>query len=177
MKANFSGRLAFPLYLSISNVLFFQFAPFLGVDVFIMAYAWSHKGIVYMVSSCGSTVRHSKNYTSKFEDEHGHVQIKELARPTIAHFLYEFLPLINEHNKAHQNTLALERIWLTKNSWMRLLTTFLGMAVVDLQRFDRNKRVSFGKSQLCMDPSELEDFHIQKMANLIVKPLSTDKLQ
>ena len=29
-----------------------------GVDLFLMAYAWSQKGIAYIVSSCGPTVRH-----------------------------------------------------------------------------------------------------------------------
>ena len=45
-----------------------------------------------------------------------------------------FLPLIDKHNKARQNALALEKHWLTKNPWTRILTTFLGMAMVDLQR-------------------------------------------
>ena len=86
-----------------------------GVDLYVMAYAWSSKGVAYMVSSCGKTVMHEKPYVSKFEDEYGNVQTKELARPTIAHMLYEFLPLIDEHNKARQNLLALEKCWLTKN--------------------------------------------------------------
>jgi hypothetical protein len=38
-----------------------------------------------------------------------HVQEKELPRPTVAHMLYEFLPLIDEHNKSRQNALALEK--------------------------------------------------------------------
>jgi hypothetical protein len=54
------------------------------VKLFIMAYAWSNQGISYMVSTCGKTVRHEKNYYSSFEDEFGNVQTKELARPAIA---------------------------------------------------------------------------------------------
>jgi len=98
-----------------------------GVDLFIMAYAWSQRGITYMVSSCGTTVRHEKTYKSKFEDEFGNVSEKELPRPAVAHFLYEFLPLIDEHNKARQNFLALEKTWLTKDPWVRLMSTLLGM--------------------------------------------------
>ncbi|KAL7549478.1 hypothetical protein ACHAWF_012745 [Thalassiosira exigua] len=148
-----------------------------GVDLFIMAYAWSNRGVAYMVSSCGKTVRHSQNYTSRFEDDFGNVQVKELPRPTIAHFLYEFLPLIDEHNKARQNVLALEKSWLTKDCWFRLVTTFVGMAVVDLQRWDRNMR-HHGKSThaLCLDEGD-EDFGIKKLANLIARPLRTGKLR
>jgi hypothetical protein len=97
-----------------------------GVDLYVMAYAWSSKGLAYMVSSCGKTVMHVDPYIPRFEDEYGNVQEKELPRPTVAHMLHEFLPLIDEHNKARQNTLALEKHWLTKNCWTRILTTFFG---------------------------------------------------
>ena len=62
---------------------------------------------------------------------------------TVAHMLYEFLPLIDEHNKARQNALAVEKHWLTKNCWTRILTTFLGMSVVDLQRWDLMMRFGY----------------------------------
>ena len=35
------------------------------------AYAWSLKGVAYMVSSCGKTVMHKDAYVSRFEDEFG----------------------------------------------------------------------------------------------------------
>ena len=98
-----------------------------GVDIFIMAYAWSQKGIAYMVSSCGKTVRHETPYRTKFDDGFGNVDYRELPRPAVAHFLYEFLPLIDEHNKTCQNALALEKCWLTKDP---LLQSDLGTVVV-----------------------------------------------
>ena len=144
------------------------------VDIFVMAYAWSNKGISYFVSSCGTTIRHERNYMSKFEDEMGCVQAKELARPQVAHMLYEFLPLIDEHNKARQSCLALEECWLTKNCWMRLMTTFTGMAVVDLQRWDRHMR---SKSEDATMQGMDGDFPIIKMASLIGRPLRTGALK
>ena len=104
-----------------------------GVDLYVMAYVWSSKGVAYMVSSCGKTVMHVDPYILGFKNEYCNVQEKELSCPTVAHMLYEFLPLIDEHNKAWQNALALKKHWLTKNCWTRILTTFLGMSVVDLQ--------------------------------------------
>ena len=92
-----------------------------------------------MVSSCGKTVMHKDAYISRFEDEYGNVQQKELPRPTVAHMLYKFLPLINECNKAQQNSLALKKWWLTKNCWVQIITIFLGMSVIDLQRWDCRK--------------------------------------
>jgi hypothetical protein len=108
-----------------------------GVELYVMAYVWSSKGMAYMVSSCGKTVRHEQSYLSCFDDEYGHVQEKELPQPSIAHILYVFLPLIAEHKEARQNALVLEKVWLMKNCWVRLITTLLGMAVVDVQCWDR----------------------------------------
>ena len=166
-----------------------------------MAYAWSQRGIAFMVSSCGTTVQHAKAYKSKFEDEFGNVSEKELPRPAVAHFLYEFLPLIDEHNKARQNFLALEKTWLTKDCWVRLLSTFLGMynreiilfmlsiltesilsssnnsgmGVVDVQRFDRNKR--HGQISICLEDGDetKNDFTIKQISNFICKPLTNGK--
>ncbi|KAL7554128.1 hypothetical protein ACHAWF_017536 [Thalassiosira exigua] len=148
-----------------------------GVNIFVMAYAWSQKGIAYMVSSCGTTVRHEKNYMSRFEDEFGNVSEKELPRPTVAHFVYEFLPLIDEHNKARQNYLALEKHWLTKCCWTRLVTTFLGMSIVDLQRMDRNRRGEHIDHAIDAEDEHAQDFDIKMMANYVCKPLTSGKFK
>ena len=124
-----------------------------------MAYAWSQKGISYFVSTCGSTARSDKTYRSHFENEFGDVDFKDLPRPKLADFLYEFLPLIDEHNRMRQDRLALEKCWPTKNCWFRLIITLLGMCVVDLQRVYRNK-----------DP-QYTDWDILKFADYIAGDL------
>ncbi len=107
-----------------------------GVDIFAMAYAWSNKGINYIISSYGKIVHSKNDYQSNFADAYGNTKTRLHAQPAIAHMLYMFLPLINEHNKAQQNALELERCWLTKDCWFRLEATVTGAAVVDLQRWD-----------------------------------------
>jgi hypothetical protein len=120
-----------------------------GVKVFAMAYAWSHRGVSYIVSTCGDTSTHEEKYMSAYEDDWGRIQYKMLDRPRIAHFLYEYLPLIDEHNKQRQNLLNLERKWCTKDCWFRLLTTLVGMSVVDMHRWYRNK----GQGRMARDGS------------------------
>ena len=122
-----------------------------------------------MVSTSGKTVRHEKNYFSSFEDAYGNVTTKELARPAIAHMLYEFFPLIDEHNKAWQSALALEKKWPTKSGWFCVLTSLVGMAAVDLQRWDWH--ISCGEDGSSLRINGIDDFDIIKMANLIAKPL------
>jgi len=62
-----------------------------------------------MISTCGSTAAHPDKYLSYFEDDFGNVTTKEINRPRISNFLYEYLPLIDEHNKQQQNLLNLKR--------------------------------------------------------------------
>ncbi len=61
------------------------------VEIFIMVYAWSQKGLAFMVSSCGTTIQHETPYHSTFDVGFGNTNFRELPRPAIAHFVYEFL--------------------------------------------------------------------------------------
>ena len=81
-----------------------------GVELIAMAYAWSQKGIAYMISSCGRMVMHEQSYLSRYEDDFGNIQEKELPRPTVTHMLCEFLLLIDEHNKARKNCIGSREI-------------------------------------------------------------------
>ena len=153
-----------------------------GVEVFALMYAWSNNGIAYFISSCGKTIRHECMYKSSYEDMFGNVESKEHPRPAILHMVYDFLPLIDEHNKARQNILALERCWLTKDCWFRLDTTFLGMAVVDMQRWDRSQRYGIDycpSTQIFRDDDDNveDDIAVKRMANLIAKGLLSPELK
>jgi hypothetical protein len=113
-----------------------------GVKLFALCYAWSQRGISYFLSTCGSTKASPRPYLTHFEDEFGGVQYKEIPRPEICEFLYEFLPLIDEHNKQRQSLLNLEKSWPTKDCWFRLLTTLLGMSCVDFHRWYRHEKLN-----------------------------------
>jgi hypothetical protein len=113
-----------------------------GIKMMAMAYAWSHKGLSYFLLTCGSTEVSSVLYRSAFEDEFGNVDYKFLPRPQIAHFTFEYLPLIDEHNKQRQAVLGLERKWPTQCCWTRLIVTLIGMRGVDMQRTPQRKKTS-----------------------------------
>lgn len=126
-----------------------------GVNLLAIAYAWSQRGVTYILSTCGSTAPSDKMYTSYFEDEFGNVGCKEILRPRIASMLYDYLPLIDEHNKQRQSILGLERKWPTRHCWFRLLTTLVGMCVIDMHRLYRNLRTSQFQE---MDIIQFSDF-------------------
>ena len=48
------------------------------VELIAVAYAWSQKGVAYMISSCGKKVMHEEPYLSCYKDNFGNVQAKEL---------------------------------------------------------------------------------------------------
>lgn len=106
-----------------------------GVNMFAVAFAWSQKGMAYFLSTCGSTRPAPELYVTNFEDDFGNITFKEIQRPWISYFLYNYLPLIDEHNKMRQDVLGLENSWPTKDCWFRLVTTMVGMSVVDFHRY------------------------------------------
>jgi hypothetical protein len=109
-----------------------------GVMVLAVCYAWSHSSTTYFLSTCGSTNPAKTSYVTHFEDEFGVVGIKQIPQPSIKEWFYDFLPLIDEHNKQRQSLLRLEKKWPTKNCWFRLLVTLVGMSVVDCYRIYLN---------------------------------------
>ena len=58
--------------------------------------------------------------------------LTEINRPSIVDMLYDFLPLIDEHNRQRQHELGLETSWPTTRAWFRLLATVVGVCVVGL---------------------------------------------
>jgi hypothetical protein len=114
-----------------------------GVTLIAVCYAWSHSSTTYFLSTCGSTNPAKTSYTTHFEDEFGTVGVNHIPQPSIKEWFYDFLPLIDEHNKHRQSLLQLEKKWPTKSCWFCLLTTLVGMCVVDMYRVylnhDKNK--------------------------------------
>ncbi len=79
-----------------------------------------------------------KMHMSYFENDYGNVGSKEINHPKLAHLLYEYRPLIDEHNKQRKKNLGLERKWPTCNCWVHLMTTLMGMCIVDMHRSYHN---------------------------------------
>ena len=66
----------------------------------------------------------------------------------------------------------MEDCWPTKSPWFRLVTTLIGMSVVDLHRWDRNKRSNGKVFDWINADDERPDFlKVRTMANLIASGL------
>ena len=86
-----------------------------GVDLFLLAYAWSNQRAAYIVSSFGTTVQYEISYWLHFLVEFGNMTFKDIPCPSIAHFYFELCPLIANHNRDRQGILGLKDCRLTKN--------------------------------------------------------------
>ena len=134
-----------------------------GVPLTAIAYAWSQRGISYFITTTGNTVASPHFYEAKFEDEWGNATSRQLPRPDIIHFFYEYAPLIDEHNKARQSVLALEKRWQTRNPWFRLLITTIGMSIVDMFRLYRYHEIKIKG----VDQAEVDDFKLVQFTDYI----------
>jgi hypothetical protein len=104
-----------------------------------VGYAWSHSSTNYFFSTCESTNPEKTSYSAHFEDEFGTVAVKHIPQPSIKERFYNFLPLIDEHNEHTQSLLWLEKKFPTRSFWFHLLTTSVGICVVDIYRVYLNR--------------------------------------
>ena len=128
------------------------------------------EGVSHFLSTCGDTSPTAKQYTTHFEDDFGNVQTRQINRPQISHFLYELLPLIDEHNKQRQSILNLEKCWPTRDCWFRLLVTLTGMSV-DFHHLYRN--IKLGEPGSSAD--EVDVLEIRKFSDLLCGSLRPRK--
>jgi len=77
-----------------------------------------------------------------------------------------------------QGILSLEDCWPTKNPWFRLVTTLIGMSVVDLHRWDRNKRSGGSAFDWMSSDDERPQFlQVRSMSNLIGRGLRKPEMR
>jgi hypothetical protein len=70
-----------------------------GMKLMAIAYAWSQRGVSYMISKCGSMQMHEIKYLSTLEDKYGDIDHKEINCPQVCHFINDHLPLMDKCNK------------------------------------------------------------------------------
>lgn len=88
-----------------------------------------------------------------------------------------YYSIIDTHSY-RQGILGLEDCWPTKSPWFRLVTTLIGMSVVDLHRWDRSKRSGGGNFDWINADDDRPDFlKVRSMANLIARGIKSTNMQ
>ena len=98
-----------------------------------MAVGWkrSSKHVNTYVSTAGTTVPALSKAQVTRHDEHGNAVPLEFGRPALVEVYASAAGVIDNHNMLRQGELALEKHWKTHNWWIRVITTIIGISVVD----------------------------------------------
>lgn len=108
-----------------------------------------------------------KPYVTKWPDDYGNIKSRDVLRPDCIGKYFSTSNIIDVHNQLRQNELALEQHWRTNNPWFRIITTVIGMTVVDaflLAKYSAPSGAKFAKMT------------VQDFAMHIVKDMWTRKI-
>ncbi len=72
-----------------------------------------------------------KPYKATYCDRYGKQTTKKIACPRVLNEYFSRIGAIDNHNKARQGILRLEKCWRTRDGFFRLFTTLLGMILTD----------------------------------------------
>ena len=107
-------------------------APGTNVNLVAIAYKYnSRKTLLFAMSKDAETTEPGFPYIARFPDEHGNVRERRVLRPKCLSVYFAAANLVDVHNHLRQGVLRLEMLWRTPNPWFRLITTIIGMSVVD----------------------------------------------
>ncbi len=114
-------------------------AIFRGVDKLsrqnLWAIGWkfnSNKVMTFLATDRAGSIAPSPNpYKIRFPDQYGNLRFRNIPRPGIVNLYYQYNNKIDVHNNFRQNFLGLEKKWITLNPYFRMLTTIIGVDVVD----------------------------------------------
>jgi len=101
-------------------------------DLFAVGYRYSSKKTLFFVMTDGAgSTSPGEPYQMKFVDEHGNVDIRYVERPDVIAKFFRDSNCVDSENHLRQHELALEKTWVTHDSYFRLSTTHIGINVTD----------------------------------------------
>ena len=99
-------------------------------DLRFLGIAWNNGNPYTFISTCGSTMNASP-YVISVYDDNGKRRKLGFARPRVIDTYQMAAGVIDQHNQLRQGDLALEKVWVTQNWAFRIITTVIGICVVD----------------------------------------------
>jgi hypothetical protein len=81
-------------------------------------------------ANCGLTLP-GVPYVARFNDSYGNVVHCDIPQPQVIAEYFGKSNIIDAHNHNHQHELGLEELWVTKDCWFCLDTTFIGITLMD----------------------------------------------
>ena len=106
-----------------------------GEQMYAIGYKYSSKKVLSFIASenTGTTLP-GKSYEARWTDRHRNTHCRKIDRPRVVSTYFERSNCIDVHNQVRQAEVALEKCWVTKCGYFRLITTLFGITVVDCRK-------------------------------------------
>jgi hypothetical protein len=102
------------------------------VPLVALGYRYSRKTILFFVlTKNGGSSKLGDPYHMKYTDTFGNICTRYVDRPQVISNFFAGSNVIDTHNQLRQDSLKLEKKWVTQNPWFRLATTLVGINVTD----------------------------------------------
>jgi Transposase IS4 len=120
-----------------------------GNALLAIGYKYNKRKVLCFIATknAGSTFL-GDPYRARFVGENNNLRSRPVDRPQIISRYFQQSNMIDKHNHARQAELKLEKNWRTTNCWFRLVTTFIGITVVDSWKAYRHS-VDQNKFKVC----------------------------
>ncbi len=103
-----------------------------GEQMYAIGYKYSSRKVLCFIASenTGTTLP-GKGYEARWTDRHQNTHCRKIDRPRVVSTYFERSNCIDIHNQVRQAELALEKCWVTKCGYFRIITTLFGITVTD----------------------------------------------
>jgi hypothetical protein len=108
------------------------FATVDGVELIAVGYKYNKKKVLCFISTKGAGhTEPGQAYEAKWKDSNLNTMFRDIPRPEICSKYFTKSNIVDVNNQSRQYDLALEKHWVTKTGWFRLVTSLFGIGVVD----------------------------------------------
>ncbi len=102
------------------------------LTMFAIGYKYCYlKVLTFIMDATVGSVRPGAPYKACYWAKNGGKTIKYIPRPKVLNEFFGMIGTVDAHNLAHQGTLRLEKRWRTRDPYLRIFTSFLGICVTD----------------------------------------------
>ena len=106
-----------------------------GVRLYALGYKYCKKKVLFFLFTEGAGhTEPGEAYEAKWTDAHGNRCKRYVPRPQVCSVYFGNCNGIDVHNQMCQKILRLEKCWVSKDGYFRIITTILGICVVDAWR-------------------------------------------
>ena len=140
------------------------------VPLVALGYRYSRKTILFFVltKNAGSS-KPGDPYHMKYTDSYGNICTRYVDRPQVISNFFSSSNVIDTHNQLRQDSLKLEKKWVTQNPWFRLATTLVGITVTDTFLLSTyHKLINLAKRN---DDDQENKVSIQRFAGILAHQL------